>query len=259
MKLKMATYLGLLLYVAAMSTISVLLDFDLWVVVLLLLLIPTGYLFWYLRPPSSIFLPTALSTLASTVLFEAVAYSSGLWYELSAFDFRVLGIFPIEILFWNFILQLFIIAIYEYFVDDKKINQVTFNWNNLWLLGFLVGITAVGLIFATTLSRFVLPYALWWLLVGVIASLAGAMVLSHRQSWSVIKKAVFTTLLISPFLLMYEAVAVFNLHWVFANPAQYLYSLSLFNEIIPVERFVFMFIIPIWMVIVYESYLDDGK
>lgn len=258
MKIKVATYLGLLFYLSIVASISVVSDFDLWVTIILFFGLPSIWLLWLLRPPVSLFLPVAISALATTLLFESIAYSSGLWYELSDFQVRMFGVFPLEIFFWNFATQLLIIAVHEYFSDDRLINEVRINWKNIWLLGFLVLLAVIGVLFVTTMSRVVLPFAAWWLLAGAVVSLGGAMILSHTSSRAVIKKAGLTTLLMLPILLIHELVSLFSFHWVFANPAQYLASINIAGELYPVERFLFILLIPLWIIVVYESYLDDS-
>lgn len=259
MKIKIATYLGFLMYLLLVATVSVLVDLDLWATISLLFVVPSGWLLWRVRPPLSLFLPVFISALATTLLFESIAYSSGLWYELSAFETRVFGIFPLEIIFWNMALQFLVVGVHEYFIDDRNINAIKINWKNLWLLGFLILLATVGVIFATVLSKTVIPFATWWALGGAVLSLGGAMILSHSASRKVLKKAFLTTLLIIPIILIHEAVSLLSFHWVFANTAQYLSSVTVSGELFPLERLLFLIIIPIWLVIIYECYLDDSE
>ncbi len=259
MKIKIAAYLGLMLYLLFGAAVSVVSDFDLWLTIVLLFGLPSVWLLWRVRPPLSLFIPVGISALATTLLFESIAYSSGLWYELSAFETRIFGIFPVEIIFWNLALQFLVVGVHEYFTDDRSVSDIKINWKNLWLLGFLILLATVGVIFATTFSRLVIPFAVWWVLLGAVVSLGGAMVLSHTASRKIIKKSILTTLLILPIVLIHEIVSLLSFHWVFANTTQYLTSVTISGELFPLERLLFLIIIPIWLVVIYECYLDDSN
>lgn len=255
----MAIYLGLLFYLAVASIVSILLDLDLWLTSVFLFGVPGMWLLWRVRPPVSLFLPVGISALAVTLLFESIAYSSGLWYELSAFETRVLGVFPIEIIFWNVVLQLLIVGMHEYFTDDRTISEVRINWKNLWLLGFLILLSIIGVLFTTVLSKSVIPFASWWLFIGIVVSLGGAMIISHSSSRTVLKKATLTTILVLPIILIHEVVSLVSFHWVFGNANQYFANITLAGEMFPLERLIFLIIVPVWLLVIYECYLDDSK
>lgn len=258
MKNKIVTYLGLLFYLTITATVSVLFNIDLWAVIALLFLLPGVWLLKKLKPSISFLLVMLISALAITFLFESIAYSSGLWYELSIFDKRIFGVFPYEIVFWTLTMQLLIIGIHEYFTDDRTFGRPHYSIKNLWLLIFMLGLANIGIVFSILMNRVVISLAMWWLLSGAILTLIGAMILSHSTSLKIFKKALLTTGLAIPVILIHEMVSLFNFHWVFANPAQYLATINIVGEMFPLERFLFLLVIPFWLIIIYECYLDDG-
>lgn len=259
MKIKLLQYLGLIFYVAVTAIVATLADFDLWVTTTLMMLLPAFFLLWQIKISAGLLAVAAFSASVTTILFESIAYSSGLWYELSVFDTRVFGIFPLEIVFWGMSLQLLVIAVHEYFNDDKTIFKPRWSWKNIWLVGFLSMLAILGVFSATLTSRLVVPFAIWWLVVGVAVSLVGALVLAHNSSWHIIKKSFISTLLVFPIVAIQEVVSLFNFHWVFANPTQYLATINIAGELFPLDMILLLSVMVFGLVVVYECYLDDGK
>lgn len=256
---KLFLYLGILCYTTAAAFLSATFDFSVLTTTITLVGLPLIYL-WREVYPSRLFLISASAlAIMGTVLFETIAHTSGIWYSVSALDFRVLGLFPVEILLANTLLFLYIIFLHEYLVDDKRFHRSVFNRKKVWLMLFTLGLVSAGVLFSILFSREIIPYAFLWLLIGIVATLSGAIIGAHAKPRHVLEKALHTSLLVLPILVIHEATLLFNVDLVFANPDQYLWSVEILGGLLPVEKLVYLVLIPIWIVSVYELYFDDAK
>lgn len=230
----------------------------LWVVAFLTLL-PT-LVFWYQEKLHSRLIPLLLGlTLVLTTVVEIFAYINGLWYELSPFSIRIFGLFPLEAYVAGFAHILYFIVMYEYFFDDRgnKVKEVT--RNTTWIsVAFGTSLAlALGYLYLFSSLFFSYAYALF-IILGSIAFLL--LVLLLHVSWRKIgKKSLLFALSFLPVSLIYEWVALSNDLRFFANYNDYLMVLHIFNFSVPLEELVFIFLVPFWLAITYELYLDDGR
>lgn len=259
MQEKLLVFFGVLCYTSIMAIVSILFDYGIFTTALLLVAFPLIW-FWRQLYPSRLFLvSTVLLASATTLLFETIAHTSGIWYSVSNFDWRVAGLFPVELFFANTLLFIYIIFLHEYFVDDKKMHKSTFNGKKKWLLVFVVSIAVLGILCATLLQNTIFLYGYLWLLIGLVVTIAGSVVLAHEKPLVVLEKALHTAFLALPLLIIFEAVALLNVHLVFANPTQYLWSFSFFDNAFPIEKIAYLVLAPIWLITIYELYFDDAK
>ncbi len=230
----------------------------LWVVTFITLL-PT-LVFWYQEKLHSRLIPLLLGlTLVLTTIVEIFAYINGLWYELSPFSIRIFGLFPLEAYIAGFAHILYFIVMYEYFFDDRgnKLKEVT--RNTTWLsVAFGTALAlALGYLYLFSGLFFSYAYALF-IIIGSVSFLL--LVLLLHVSWKKIgKKSLLFALSFLPVSLIYEWIALSNDLRFFANYNDYLMLINIFNFAIPLEELVFIFLVPFWLAITYELYLDDGR
>ncbi len=258
-KSKVLSYFMLLAYATTLSVVSFVADLDAWLVTLLLLVVPTLFMATKIKSNTLFYGTVIWFAFSATVLWEAVGYAQGLWYGISVFDWRVFGLFPVESFLWTFSLLLFTIVSHEFFTDDKT---VRFHFDVLlhrWLIWFSLAICFLGVLMATVLLRVVVSNAYALLILLTVSSLAGAFLFARARGGAVLAKAGISTLLVLPVLLMQAVLSITNVHTVFANPNQYLASISFLGELIPVEFLFFLAFVPVWVISVYEWYLDDGR
>lgn len=259
MQAQLVLYLGILFYSSLATIWLVLFDHGPLTTALLLLGVPILF-WWYELHPSRLFVGAAAAiAVATALIFETVAHTSGLWLSVSPLTFRLFGLFPVETLLVNIALYFYLVFFHEFLVDDKRLYRATFDRKKRWLLTMVIG-AAISIVCIILLSgRFVIPYAFTVLLVGLVAAIAIAAIFSHTNPTRVLHKALLTAALALPIMVLLETVAVLNVHTVFANPTQYLFSLEVLGELVPVERVFYMLLAPVWVVTVYELYFDDAQ
>jgi hypothetical protein len=259
MQARLVLYLGILFYTAAAAAWLIAFDYGPLTTALVLLGAPIAF-WWHELHPSKVFVwSAAVIAIATTIVFETVAHTSGLWLSVSPLEYRIFGLFPIETLLYSAALYFYLVFFHEFLVDDKKLYRASFDAKKKLLLSFVVG-TALSIVFLILLSgQFVIPYGFTLLLIGLIMAISVAALLSHLSPWRVLYKALLTAFLAMPVMLLLETVAVLNVHTVFANPAQYLYTIEILGELIPVEKVLYMLLAPVWVVTVYELYFDDAQ
>ena len=197
-------------------------------------------------------------SLAVSILFESIAHVSGAWYSVGEGAFRLFGLFPLEPVFLSFTQFLYVVFLHEFFVDDKRMHYIRITKQRVRLLFFIAALACVGLAQAILLKTVVLPYAFTWVLVGLVLVTIGAAVLSHKDPRASIEKSLHTTLLVAPIFLMFEVIALLNVFVVFANEASYIFSLTVFGELLPLEKLIQILLGPILIIIIYELYFDDA-
>jgi len=230
----------------------------LWVV-LILTILPT-VVFWYQQKLHSRLIPLLLVfTFVVTTVVEIFAYINGLWYELSPFAIRVFGLFPLEAYVAGFAHILYFIVMYEYFFDDRESKVKDVTRNTAWLSVTFGTVLALSLAYLYLFSGLFFSYAYSLLIIlGSVVFLL--LVLLLHVSWRKIgKKSFLFALSIFPVSIIYEFVALNNDLRFFANFNDYLYILEIGTLAVPIEELLFIFLIPFWLAITYELYLDDGR
>ncbi len=246
-------------YILLVAEVLVATDAGILLTAILFSVVPAVYFWRHEKMCRSTLLSIAAFSLAATFLWEAIAYANGIWYELSSFGVRVMGQFPVETLFWHFAYVVMLVTAYEYFFDDRKSQPIRWDYKTKWLSVFVGGTLIFSLVYLLALRTFYIPHAYAVMLIGTAMSLAIAAAISHQYSWAIFKKSLGFALFMLPIAVIHEFVSLLNVHWVFANTSQYIHTIVLFGETVPVEKFVFLFLIPFWIVSVYELYLDDAE
>jgi hypothetical protein len=258
MQAQLVLYIGILLYTGLATIGLVLFDAGALTTALVVLGAPLAVWSYELHPSRGLVLSVGLIALATALLFETIAHTSGLWLSVSSLTYRVFGLFPIEALLYSTLLYFYVVFFHEFLVDDKKLYRVIFDRKRGWLLTALVGLAFSIVLLVLLSGQFVIPYAFTLLLIGMIVALVVAALYSHHSPWRVLHKALLTTSLLLPVMVLLETIAIFNVHTVFANPMQYLFTIELLGEMIPVEQVLYMLLAPVWVVTIYELYFDDA-
>lgn len=249
-----------LFYVYALLMAIPLVAYDVSLLVAVVLLLAGPVLFFFYQEKFScthVFLLSLFAIIVS-FLWESVSYTNGVWYHLSSFDVRILGLFPPEIVVRNIAIVLFVVMAYEYFFDDKKTIAPSWNQKNVYLFVFNAVLVAAAIVSLFFLTRLYVPFTFVLLLLSLIVSVAVSSLIVHKHTLHVFKKALFSSLALFPFFVLLEAIAALNVYWVFANTGEYLYSFDIGSSVLPIEQFLLLLIVPFWIVSVYEFYLDDG-
>lgn len=197
----------------------------------------------------------ALGAASMALLLSMVAHMQGAWYELSAGSLRLFGLVPLESFFVSIAHILFFVTIYEYFFDNAK-NSPVVRHRKSYIIA-LWGVVATALGYLYLFSQVALTHTFVWiiLLLLVLIGYAGLLLTKYRKE--VILRSLKFTLAMVPFSLLYEYVALSNNLRFFANPNEYLYSFTIFEQIVPLEELIFILLLPTLVILYYELFFDD--
>lgn len=198
-------------------------------------------------------------SLSSTLAWEVFAYLNQIWFEHTIFSVRVLGLFPIEILFWNLGYVLFIVLTYEFFFDNFNINGKIQPRYRFPLSLFHVGLVFIPLVYLIIFSHITFDFMYALLVVATLVTLTIGLLVRHANLSRVFKKGFAQSLFMLPPSLMHEAVSISNQHWYFYESGSYLLNINFFGYPLPIEEFLFILLIPFWVIVMYEMYLDDAR
>ena len=253
---KWMEFVGLYIYTVLTGFLLVYFEASILIVVALLLVLP-AIIMWRLEFLTAWLLPILLLiAVAVTVLFEATAYINGIWYELSPSEVRVFGLFPVEAFLVAFSQVLYAVVLYEYFLDDREVSGDALV---SWLLGGSVVVLGSGLAYVYLFSDAILSYGFGWVLLVGFTVFSLMIGLLHRHRLSILKKAAWFATLLYPIMLVLEYVSLENSLRFFANTNEYLFSFTIAGHLIPIEELLFLWLMPFFLVTIYELYVDDGQ
>lgn len=259
---KIIYLITLTIYTALAGVLLVYFKANVIFVVATLTLFPT-LVFWYQEKLQSRMLPLLVGfTLLLTTVIEIFAYINGLWYEISPFSIRLFGLFPMEAYIASFAHILYFIVMYEYFFDDRrnlisKTNEI--NKHKAWLSLAFGTVLALALSYLYLFSGLFFSYAYALLIVGGSIIFLLLVLLLHVSWRKIGRKSFLFALTFLPVALIYEFVALNNDLRFFANYNDYLHVFNLFGFSLPLEELCFIFLVPFWIAVTYELYLDDGR
>jgi hypothetical protein len=252
-------WLVLFFYTVFTGMVLVSLDTNVVVVMLLLSVAPLLVL-WYQSELNTRLIPIiVLLSVALTAFIQVFAYLNGLWYEIGPTHLRVFSLVPVEAFAASFVQILYFVVIYEYFFDDRASSQSVGKrkWHPV-LIGTLT-LTSLAFAYLSLFSGifFSYPYAILLVLLGLLA--ISALAFAHRSWQRVLRKTALFALAALPLSLVYQFVLLENELRFFANLNEYLAVFSIFGHSIPLEELLLSLLIPYWVAMLYELYIDDGK
>lgn len=214
--------------------------------------------FWWYERLTLRFVPwIALIAGVGVVAVQLWAYVNGIWYETSVSEVRFLDLFPLESLITGFVHFLYVIVLYEYFFDDSENHTIPHH-----IAGVVAGVTALmvsAVAYIYIFSAAVFSYAFGWLILLLLTTI-GVLLIALHSSWrTVLRKAGLFVGLFAPLFLFYEWVALSNNLRFFANANEYIFSITIFNQLIPVEEVLFIMLVPVVMIALYELCFDDAR
>ena len=189
------------------------------------------------------------------LLLEAVAHESGAWYTVTGSAWRLGGV-SVEVALFAFVHVFFYLVLYEYIFDDNTV--AARSWRQYQSI--------MALLAALVITTFYL-YVVWvvsFAFISVITLLfvviLALLILSHRgNTRSLFEKAFFFGLVTFPISLTHELVLVESGVRVFAFMSEYVGTVTLFEQSVPVEEMLLLLVWPILLIILYECLLDDAK
>lgn len=246
-----ATYYGVATF--ALATF----DAGLLVTAVVLFGLPALVLSHFTLAPAAVLVSVTLLGLGMATILEGVAHIYGLWYSLGITELRLFGVLPVEMVVALTLQVLAMALLYEVLFDDGTYTQKSAYERGGFFLAF--GVAAVGLI---VLHEYVAPtlmlaHSYLWL-IGSLLAASVLMLMLHREfSIPFLDRVLDFSLIAAVPGALSLWLAAHNVHKVFALEHEYLDMVWLFGQSVPLEELLLLFVIPFFVAVTYELYLDD--
>jgi len=222
--------------------------------IVLFLIIPSIYLSFkgkiYIK---KVLYFSVLISILTMIFIDYIAHFTGDWLIPSTiFSFKILGLVPIENIFWAFFSVYFILIFYEYFINKHKDKKVI-NPKMIYLFSAILFIFIIFLFFLFNNPSFLnIPYFyFWW---GLILMALPVSLIFFIKTRTIAKSfVVFAYFFYMHFI--YEITALKVGWWSF--PGKYIGSVSLFGVSFPIEELFFWFILFALAVLTYYEFFND--
>ena len=188
-------------------------------------------------------------------IINSVAVLSKSWLTYSIFDFRFLGLIPIEDFVFGTLFVYLTIMFYEHLLDKGKDNKI-----DKKLRLFIIPLTIIFLIFLIIIFKsselLNIPYAYFWIgLLAGLLPLAAMLSFFPRLFCKFIKAASYFFFL----TLLFELTALHLDQWVFPGD-QFIFWVDIAGNRFPFEELFFWVILAsISVLTYYEFFADDRK
>lgn len=218
---------------------------------------PSVLLAHYSYAPAPVILSVASLGLGLGILLEGIAHIYGLWYTLGFSETRLFGLVPFEVLISYTFQVTFLALLYEMFFDDGKYTLSSARHRMVAFVVFAFSTLTLLFIHQVWFTGVFLSYSYVWIIGIIAASCLATLGVYRIYSVRFFDRITQFTLLGAVPCAMATSLAITNSHKFFANPDQYLFTLNLFGEMIPIEEIMLIFALPFLVATIYELYLDD--
>jgi hypothetical protein len=218
---------------------------------------PAMLLARFASAPQAVLITVATFGAGLSILLEGIAHTYGIWYSLGVDELRLFGLVPIEVIIGSVIQTLFLVLLYELLFDDGTYSDA--HARNRFLT---FGVFAVGVLLLVAIHQYVLQgifftHSYIWILGILIASAIASLSVTKTLTLRFFDRLVAFMLYSALPLLLSLFVSVANTHKIFAHQNDYLYTITLFQEMVPLEELLLILALPLFVATVYELYLDD--
>ncbi len=207
--------------------------------------------------PTAVVLSVTLLGAGIATLLEGIAHVYGLWYSLGTTELRLFGVLPFEMIIALTLQVLFFGLLYEVLFDDGAYTVRSARER----FGFFIvfGVAAVGLIFIHQylVQGIFLSYSYFWLIGSLVAASLVMLALHGRMSVVFFDRVCDFTLIAAVPSAIALWLASANVHKVFANANEYVGIVTLYGQELPLEELALLFVLPFFVAVTYELYLDD--
>ena len=254
-KSKFLDYVVLAVLLVAAPLISLYFNPPLLVALVFFYVLPSLWLAF--RGPQYIKRAAIFSALAVVffLIIDYIAVIDGGWWVSSIFEYRFLGVLPIEDSIWLFFGLFTMIMAYEYF-DDSGPHE--FKKTRIKYLGLIIALVAVVFMLLLFIKPSILniPYAYLW--IGILFSILPIVIILWMYP-VLIKKFIRTAIYIFFLHLLFELVALRLGYWSFPG-TNFIGWIQVFGVRLPIEEFVFWIALGGTTILSYfEFYADDRK
>jgi hypothetical protein len=187
------------------------------------------------------------------VVIDAVAHTTGAWYSIVQSSTRLLGV-SFESVLFAFVHSLYFLVLYEFFFDDGVIQSR----RQKILLPLMVTLGALVVSFFYLFSVELVSFSFLWILAVLFLVLIVTLLFMARgASGKILEKVFWFAVAVWPLSVLMELVALANGVRVFAFTTEYMATVTLFGQVVPLEELVLLLVWPMTLAALYECYLDD--
>jgi hypothetical protein len=257
--LRFLEYILLIAYTIFASIILIVTNAPVLGVAVVLFLAPLLVIWQRVDMRSRLLAPLSLIAIAATVVIQSFAYRHGLWSETTPTDILMFGTGPLEVYVFACLLILYFVVMYEYFFDDHK-NSLQRGFGKAMQIGVLSMLLAVSFGYVITKSDVLIQNA-FVILVGFlgIGLVALGSVRYQLLDTTIFKKTFLFASGMLPMSLIAELVLLSNGIRVYDTSTSSLYTIEFFSFLVPLEEIALLLLLPMWIVVIYELCIDDGR
>jgi len=232
-------------------------DAGLMVTALTLFGLPAVVLAHFTLAPAAVIMSVTFLGLGVATIFEGVAHIYGLWYSLGITELRLFGIMPLEMMVALTLQILFMALLYEVLFDDGSYTSRSAHERSVFFVAF--GLAAWGLIVLHQFLRggVFVDHSYLWLVGSLLGAAMVMLVLNRHMSVVFLDRLVDFSLIAAVPSALALWLASANVHKVFAFDVAYVGTVTLFGQTLPLEELILLFVLPFFIAVTYEIYLDD--
>ncbi len=220
--------------------------------------IPAYMLARYSAAPAAVLSSVAIFGIGLSVLLEGIAHTYGIWYVLGVEELKLFGLIPLEVIATSLLQILFLVLLYELLFDDGEYSEMDVSHRLISIGTFSVAVFLLVGLHRYILTAVFVSYSYTWIVGILIASSFSLLVMTGSMSVRFFDRLCAFSLYASFPLLCSLYIAIVNTHIVFAYTSDYLYTFQLWGTIVPIEAFLMLFALPLFVATCYELYLDDA-
>jgi hypothetical protein len=219
--------------------------------------LPAYLLARYSAAPGWVLLCVAVFGAGIAVLLEGIAHLYGVWYTLGVDELRLFGLIPLEVILSTVIQTLFLALLYELIFDDGQYVTVK-ETERMYSFGvFTVSVLLLVGIHQYLLNGIYFSHSYIWIIGILVGSTLATLAVTHSLTLRFFDRLALFTVVASVPLFLSLMVAVGNTHKIFAHTNDYLYTITVFGNIVPIEEILMLLVLPLFVATFYELYLDD--
>ena len=218
----------------------------------LLVLLPSASFFLYLNKEArrKIIPEGFILGIFFIMVFELFALGSHSWYEPSMFNFRPFGV-GIEIFIWSPLYVMLVDGYYEYFFDGHKSKKVP-KMRKYWLVFIMISLITSTTIYSVNPNLFNVTY-FYAIFISFFIVLEIIFYFKYKKF---ISKAILASFTLLPLGIIHEVASVALGHWTF-EPGHDIGYLSILGSTIAIEEIIFIVVVPILIISIYEIMSDN--
>lgn len=218
--------------------------------------IPAYALARFSSAPTAVLISVILLGGSLAFLLESIAHTYGLWYTVGVDSARLFGLIPFEAVVATSLQVLFLALAYEAMFDDGVYTERSARLRFSAFVVLLATLTLFVALEAYIDTRFMeSPYQ--WLISALLLACFLSLMAYRSLTIRFLDRLVLFTMLAALPLSINLALAISNVHKVFANLHSYAYTYNLWGSALPLEELLLALTMPLLVATVYEIYLDD--